>query len=129
MIESGKILILKNNMSDGGKQAQWELPGGLLELNESRDAELRREVKEETGLNVSIGSIVAVWDFWEHAFKFRDGRVLEVRIIAIAYRCTRTGGQIQLSNEHTQYQWVTDTELHQLDFALNSRFAIEAYKM
>ena len=37
------------------KDAWWGLPGGLLELDESLPAGLAREVKEETGLDVSVG--------------------------------------------------------------------------
>ena len=127
VVEDNKILVLESNTDAQGGQSQWELPGGLLETDESLPVGLLREVREETGLLIAIGKIVAVWDHWEYGFEFRNGRVSDVRIIGIAFQCQRICGDIKLSHEHRHYRWVSITNLEDMDFAPNSRAAIEKY--
>ncbi len=125
--EGESLLVLENKSGESGGTSEWEIPGGLLELDESLSDGLRREVREETNLDVSIGAIVAIWDHWVHGFKFRDGRVLDVRFVEIAFLSQRTGGEIRLSQEHRQHRWATRDELRCLTFAPNSQFAVEKY--
>ncbi|MFX3636934.1 MAG: NUDIX hydrolase [Candidatus Pristimantibacillus sp.] len=66
----GKILLVKHNY---GKY-NWELPGGLSEKNESAEDTAKREVFEETGLEVTVGRLTGI--YYEpkhdmHHFAFR----------------------------------------------------------
>jgi len=127
IIEGDRVLVLENAAEKWGRKAQWELPGGLLEIGEDLEEGLLREVREETCLEVSVGGILAAWDHWEHGFRLRDGRVLDARIIEIAFACRLVSGDIKVSDEHTRYRWATAEELRQLDFSPNSRGAITAH--
>jgi 8-oxo-dGTP pyrophosphatase MutT (NUDIX family) len=127
IVEEGKLLVLKNTAEQWGGNSQWELPGGLLEIGEALEEGLIREVEEETGLDISVGSIVAACDRWEHDFEFADGRVVDARIVEIAFACQVVAGQMKLSDEHSQFKWASREELEKLDFAPNSRKAIKAY--
>jgi 8-oxo-dGTP diphosphatase len=53
----GRILLVKHNY---GKY-NWELPGGLSENNESAQDTAKREVLEETGLDVKVGQITGIY--------------------------------------------------------------------
>lgn len=121
--EQGRLLILKNTTDN----PQWELPGGLLEIEEDMEFGLKREVKEETGIEISVEKLVVTWDHWLKSFKFKDNKVLDIRVIGLAYFCSKTGGKIKLSHEHSQYKWTTKKELLNLNFAPNSKIAINAY--
>ena len=68
--KEGKILLVRHNY---GKY-NWELPGGLSETNESADDTAKREVFEETGLEVTVGRLTGVYyepNHDMHHFAFR----------------------------------------------------------
>jgi len=127
VVEANKLLVLKTPPDINNGQSKWELPGGLLELDESLSSGLLREVREETGLLIAVGRTFAVWDYWSQGFEFRDGRVLDVKIIGMAFHCQRIAGDVQISDEHCQFGWMTNAELMELDFSLNSAFAVHKY--
>jgi 8-oxo-dGTP diphosphatase len=55
--EEGSVLLVatRRDLGAAGKQICWELPGGKVEVGESDTAALRREIREETGLEVEVG--------------------------------------------------------------------------
>jgi 8-oxo-dGTP diphosphatase len=57
MDSEGRILLVKHNY---GKY-NWELPGGLSEKNESAEDTAKREVFEETGLEVTVGRLIGIY--------------------------------------------------------------------
>lgn len=60
LIKEGKILILEQNVDN---QRSWSLPGGGLEEGESLEQALRREMQEETGLDVSLRELLYICDY------------------------------------------------------------------
>jgi 8-oxo-dGTP diphosphatase len=127
IIENGKLLILKNVEGKFNSVSQWELPGGIVEIDEDLKQSLIREVKEETGLDISIDRFFDSFSHWLDNFKFNDGRVLNIRFIELAYFCKKISGKLELSEEHDNYMWATKKQLEELDFAINSKFAIKKY--
>lgn len=127
IIEKKRLLVLKNAVGVFNKKSQWELPGGILEVDEKIKEGLIREVKEETGLIIMVGDLSAIYDHWKKGFKFKDGRILDIRIIEIAFSCQKVGGELELSDEHLRFKWATVEELKKLDFSINSKTAIKEY--
>ena len=80
----------------------WEPPGGVLELGESIEDGLRREVREETGLDVEPVALSGVY------------KNMNRGIIALVFRCKVTGGQPSISDETEALRWVTETEIREL---------------
>jgi 8-oxo-dGTP diphosphatase len=78
---------------------RWEPPGGVLELHESIEDGLRREVREETGLDVEPVTLSGVYK------NMRRG------IIALVFRCTVTGGELGVSDETESYRWVSEADI------------------
>jgi 8-oxo-dGTP diphosphatase len=80
----------------------WEPPGGVLELGESIHDGLRREVREETGLDVEPVALTGVY------------KNMSRGIIALVFRCEATGGQPATSDESEAFRWATETEIRSL---------------
>jgi 8-oxo-dGTP pyrophosphatase MutT (NUDIX family) len=72
----------------------WELPGGNLEPGESEATALRREIREETGLDVDVGVLVG---------EYRRSGFLPHR--ARVYHCRAIGGRLRPSKETPVVRW------------------------
>jgi 8-oxo-dGTP diphosphatase len=88
---------------------QWEPPGGVLELGESIEAGLCREVKEETGLAVQPVGLTGVY------------KNMNRGIIALVFRCRVLGGQLTANDEVSGFQWATAQEVTSM---VNEAFAV-----
>jgi len=90
LIEGGKLLVLRvRNSVSPSSDRRWSLPGGGLELGESLEACLRREMKEETGLEITVGKLLYVCD-----------RLLdEDHTVHMTFLVHRTLGQLTVGQE------------------------------
>ncbi len=98
-------------ITDGNGQAlliqrrdnrHWEPPGGVLELAESVEDGLRREVREETGLDVEPGTLSGIYKNMHHG------------IVALVFRCQVKGGQLTTNDEVTAFRWADEATIRQL---------------
>jgi len=78
---------------------RWEPPGGVLELAESIEDGLRREVREETGLSVDPVALTGVY------------KNMARGIIGLVFRCRILAGQLTVNDEVTEFQWATADEV------------------
>jgi 8-oxo-dGTP diphosphatase len=78
---------------------RWEPPGGVLELGETITDGLRREVREETGLDVEPVALTGVYK------NMRRG------IVALVFRCKITGGDLTTTAEASAFRWAADAEI------------------
>ena len=81
VVQDGKALIVKR--AHEPRKGEWSLPGGRVELGESLEDAARREIKEETGLDVDVGPLVEVFDRVHRL----DGRV-RYHFVIVDYLCT-----------------------------------------
>jgi 8-oxo-dGTP diphosphatase len=99
--DAGKILTLLR--SDTKK---WDLPGGGVEIPETNEVALRREIAEEAGLEVTDIAPVHI-----HTAQPDGGGYF----IFVAYSCRAKATTVTLSEEHTEFRWVTRGEFLGLD--------------
>ena len=60
IVDEGKVVLIRRTHEP--LQGQWSLPGGMVEIGETLEAALMREMAEETGLTVNVGPVIEVFD-------------------------------------------------------------------
>ena len=89
---------------------QWSLPGGAVEVGETLEACLIREMFEETGLRVSVGPVIEVFDRITHD---EDGRVM-YHFVLVDYLCWPTGGVLCASSDVADAVFADPRDLFQV---------------
>lgn len=105
IIDNGRILLVERGREP--LKGYWSIPGGAVETGEPLQEALRREVREETGLEVEIVHLIEVF---ERIMKGSDG-VAEYHYILIDYICRPTGGTLQAADDASRAQWFTQDEV------------------
>lgn len=106
VINDGKILIIQRSQNDDSYPGLWEIPGGKKEPLESSIIALKREVKEETGLDVQILKPIDVFYFQvEKLDEIRDATQISFLVKPI------NSTEVELSSEHQGYVWINQGEL------------------
>lgn len=100
---------------------QWSLPGGTLELGESLEAGVAREIREETGLDVEVGPVVEVFD---RILLDADGRV-QYHFVLVDYLCRPIGGQLQAGSDVDDAVWVAPSDLSTYDITPKATAVVE----
>ncbi|MHB8108908.1 MAG: (deoxy)nucleoside triphosphate pyrophosphohydrolase [Syntrophorhabdaceae bacterium] len=102
--KDGRILIARRKHAYMGYH--WEFPGGKLEDNETLEECLKREIREELGIAISVGALISA----------RKNVVnCQVAIILYAYHAKYLCGEITLS-DHDEIAWVLPEDLPKYTF-------------
>jgi 8-oxo-dGTP diphosphatase len=112
IVRDGRALIVKR--AHEPRQGEWSLPGGLLELGESLEEAVRREVKEETSLDVDVGAIVETFD---RVHRDQAGRI-RYHFVIVDYVCRASGGEARPGSDAAAVAWVTAAEID--DYQVNA---------
>jgi len=99
----GEIRILLVRRARPPMAGRWSLPGGRLEFGESIEAAVRREVFEESGLEVQVGPLVEVVEVLDPPYHY----------VILDYVCRRMGGQLRAGDDASDVVFVRPSELEQ----------------
>jgi 8-oxo-dGTP diphosphatase len=115
--DQARVLLIRRGTEP--MKGHWSLPGGLLELGETLLDGLKREVCEETGLNVKPEAIVEAVD---RIYTLSDGEKSQIRYhyVVLDYWCRVESGNLAPSSDALEIAWVsraewTDFNLYSLD--------------
>ncbi len=92
LADGGVVLIRRRFEPMAGR---WSIPGGAIEAGETLTDGLAREVLEETGLAVTVGPVIEVFD---RITRDRDQRV-QYHYVLVDYLCRAQGGTLQAGDD------------------------------
>jgi 8-oxo-dGTP diphosphatase len=99
VVHEGRALIVKR--AHDPRRGEWSLPGGRVELGETLVEATRREIREETGLEVAVGDIVEVFD----RIHPHGGRI-RYHFVIVDFLCTWIGGTLAAGDDAADAAWV-----------------------
>ena len=103
-----KILLV--HRADNGR---WAVPGGYMEPGESAPEAAAREVLEETGLQVRVGRLIAVYSNPNILVEYPDGN--RYQIVALYFAAEPVGGELRPSSETTEVGYFSLDEIEHLE--------------
>lgn len=118
IVESSRVLLVKR--AHPPLQAQWSIPGGVLEVGEFVREAAIREAREETGLLVEPGELLGVYD---RILRHTDERV-QYHYVLIDFLCHKVGGELQPGDDATEVRWFSREELPPLNLAEDTQDVI-----
>jgi molecular chaperone GrpE len=109
LIKDNKILILKRSSKKDNRYAgKYDLPGGAAEYGETVPEAIKREIKEETNLEVEIGPVIQVSDSEkEYSLDEKGEKKMKVYIKGIRVIAYYKSGEVKLNDEHESFEWLT----------------------
>jgi 8-oxo-dGTP diphosphatase len=108
ILRGDEILLIRRGCEPGiGK---WSVPGGSVEIGETLEEAVKREVREETGLEIEVGELAGVSDL----IAKRDGE-LQFHYVLIDYLAAVTHGEAVAATDAAECRWVRLDEIGAYD--------------
>jgi ADP-ribose pyrophosphatase YjhB (NUDIX family) len=119
IVQDGKVLLVKRKYEP--LAGQWSLPGGAVEVGETLEACLAREMLEETGLAVRVGPVIEVIDRITHD---TEGRVM-YHFVLVDYLCWPTGGTLCASSDVAEVCFADPNDLRRYELTTKATAVVE----
>lgn len=114
VIDGGRALLIRR----GGVPArgEWSIPGGLLEVGETLERGVARELAEETGLEVRVVGLIEALERIFPAPPGADGspgdpKRPQYHFVILDYLCEVSGGTLAAGSDAQEFAWATEEEL------------------
>ncbi len=121
LLKDGKVLIIQRSNDDDSFPGLWEVPSGKKEELEPVDAAVKREVKEEIGIDVEIVKPLTVFNFKTE----KDTEIRDATQINFLVKPVETA-EVKLSDEHQGSAWIEEEEIDRYDISSETKAALHA---
>jgi 8-oxo-dGTP diphosphatase len=111
VLDSDRVLLVKRGHAP--LKGHWSLPGGAVEIGETLEQAIAREVLEETGIAIEVGPIVEVLD---RISRDVEGQV-EHHFVLVDFVARPLGGSLDGGSDADDAAWVAMSELAKYDVA------------
>lgn len=105
IVRQGCVLLVRRATEP--LKGEWSVPGGVLELGEKLHDGVRREVLEETGLEIEPQQVLEVFD---SIFNDEQGRT-QYHYVLVDYLCSVTVGEERAGSDVSEVRWVKEADL------------------
>lgn len=119
IVESGNVVIVKRRYEP--LAGRWSLPGGTLELGETLETAVAREMREETGLDVEVGPVIEVFD----RIILDAERRVRYHFVLVDYLCWPVGGELQAGSDVDEAILVDPASLDAYDLTVKAQAVID----
>ncbi len=108
VLHNGQVLLVQRGREPA--KGLWGLPGGMLELGESLAEGVRREVREECGVEIEVGPLVGVF---QPMLRDPAGR-LRYHYVVLDYLASYVSGELRAADDADDVRWVEVAEMEHL---------------
>lgn len=119
IVEGGNVVIVKRRYEP--LAGRWSLPGGTLELGETLETAVAREMREETGLDVEVGPVIEVFD----RIILDAERRVRYHFVLVDYLCWPVGGELQAGSDVDEAILVDPASLEAYDLTVKAQAVID----
>jgi len=124
VIAEGRALLIRRGHPP--LEGEWSIPGGTLEVGETLLDAVRRELAEETGIEVRVGELI---EAFERIFPDGEGQP-KYHFVILDYLCEAIRGTARAGSDVTDVAWAAESELQ--NFSLTptaTRVLNKAFRM
>jgi ADP-ribose pyrophosphatase YjhB (NUDIX family) len=118
--EDSRLLLAKRTDND-----LWTIPGGTMKPGETITETAVREVREETGIDVEVVSLVGIYSNPQHVVEYSDGEVRQQ--FSVCFVCQRIGGEVSTSDETSEVGYFSPDEIEAVDIHPSIRLPYAAF--
>lgn len=97
IVNDNKLLVLRRASNDIQMPDIWELPGGRLGLGENPKEGIKREIKEECGIDIEVLHPMNIRHFTR-----KDGQIITM----LVFLCKGLSDDVRISEEHSGFDWL-----------------------
>jgi mutator protein MutT len=119
IVSAGRVLLVKRRYDP--LAGRWSIPGGTLELGETLEAGVVREMREETGLEIEVGPVIEVFD----RIIFDADKRVRYHFVLVDYLCWPDGGELQAGSDVDEAVMVDPASLDGYDLTTKARAVID----
>jgi 8-oxo-dGTP diphosphatase len=121
VIDNGRTLLIRR--ASPPLQGEWSIPGGLLEIGETLEQGVARELAEETGLEVHVLELIEVFERIFPAPPNADGTPGDAarpqyHFVILDYLCEIRGGTLSAGSDAQEFAWAREDELAKFDLTV-----------
>lgn len=122
LVKDRQILLVKRGHEPN--KGMWSIPGGLIKLGETAEEAAIREVREETGLEVSIGAVAGIFNV---IIKDSDSKI-KYHYVIIDYIGEVVSGMLRPGTDVTDARWFWLDEIGDVETSPTVRKALELFR-
>jgi 8-oxo-dGTP diphosphatase len=105
VLDGNRVVLVKR--AHEPLKGEWSVPGGAVDVGETLEQAIRREVKEETCLDVEVGPIVDVLD----RIRYDSSGRVKFHYVLVDFLCRPLSGMLQCASDATEAAWADREDL------------------